>query len=99
VTLASHGGEALTVLRAEATRPCLIILDLMMPVMDGWAFRAEVLKDAAVASIPIVILSGDAHVKDKARELDCAGALGKPISLSALLELVQRFCPPPPSPT
>jgi CheY-like chemotaxis protein len=93
VEVAGNGAEALEVLRRKgAHRPCLIILDLMMPIMNGWDFRAALLKDDGLASIPIVVLSGDAHVKDKATELGCAGSVGKPISLAKLLELVERFC-------
>src|SRR4051794_9605743 len=57
VSTASNGEEALEKLRSHP-RPDLILLDLMMPVMDGWDFRRKLTTEAAWASIPIVILSG-----------------------------------------
>ena len=94
VVLAQNGAEALASLRTQVERPCLIILDLMMPVMDGWTFRSEMRKDQALASIPVIVLSGDAHVKERAAELGCVGAVGKPISVAKLFELVEHFCCP-----
>src|SRR4051812_17571750 len=55
---ASNGEEALDVLRTTPRRPCLILLDLMMPRMDGWAFRAAQRRDPALASIPVVVVTG-----------------------------------------
>jgi len=53
VRAAENGGAALAALRApDARLPCVILLDLMMPVMDGWAFRAEQLRDPHLAKIP-----------------------------------------------
>ena len=89
---AAHGAEALALLRrAGCPVPRLILLDLMMPVMNGWEFRAELSKDALLASIPIVVLSGDARITGKAAELRAAGALAKPVSITGLLEVVGQF--------
>ena len=60
VSPARNGQEALDMLRSGAVQPRVILLDLMMPVMDGWQFREEQLRDPALASIPVVALS--AHV-------------------------------------
>lgn len=89
---AAHGAEALALLRREShPPPRLILLDLMMPVMNGWELCAELLKDARLASIPVVVLSGDARVAGKAAELHADGALAKPVSIAGLLEVVERF--------
>ncbi len=89
---ASNGNEALEVLRAAPDRPCPILLDLMMPGMDGRTFRAEQLKDPSLAPIPVVLLSAFRDTAETARELDVAGHLPKPVSLDALIKLVGVFC-------
>jgi CheY-like chemotaxis protein len=92
VVLAANGAEAIAYVRRQgALRPRLILLDLMMPVMSGWEFSAELRKDAASATIPVVVLSGDAKVEEKAAGLGAADLLRKPISLDKLFELVGRF--------
>lgn len=89
---AAHGLAALDRLkRDDSEPPSLILLDLMMPVMNGWELRAELLKDARLAAIPVVVLTGDARPKERAAELGAADAVGKPISIEQLLELVERF--------
>jgi CheY-like chemotaxis protein len=90
VLTATDGQQALELLRA-GQRPCLILLDLMMPVMDGWRFRAEQERDAALAEIPVVVLSGDGDAPNKASALHAAEHITKPISLDKLLELVRKY--------
>jgi len=90
VVEAAHGGEALAHLRA--TTFCLILLDLMMPVMNGWQFRAEQLKDPALAAVPVVVVTADNSVAEKAAEVGAAGYLLKPIDFSELLAHVERCC-------
>jgi len=88
VIAARHGQEALEVLRNGGPRPCLILLDLMMPVMDGWQFRDLQSKDPELADIPVVALSahGGLHA------LGAADHLRKPVQLRALMDVVERFC-------
>jgi two-component system chemotaxis response regulator CheY len=57
VASAANGQEALVLLRDAAERPCVIVLDLMMPIMDGWTFLAEQQADEALAAIPVIILT------------------------------------------
>ncbi|HWP34752.1 MAG TPA: response regulator [Thermodesulfobacteriota bacterium] len=89
--VARDGREAIAHLRA-AGLPCLILLDLMMPVMDGWQFRAALRRDSAWAAIPVVVISADGRVSQKAAALDAAACLQKPIDLDLLLETVKRHC-------
>ncbi|HYG76238.1 MAG TPA: response regulator [Planctomycetota bacterium] len=89
IASASNGKEALDVLRNSA-RPGLILLDLMMPVMDGWQFRAEQQQDKRLADIPVVIVSADGRIFQKATAIGAAGYLRKPVELEVLLNTVQR---------
>jgi CheY-like chemotaxis protein len=93
VTGASNGREALAHLRGQ-TRPSLILLDMMMPEMDGWRFRLELKKLPELASIPVVILSAHGNVRDAALALGAADYLRKPLRLDSLLEIAERYCRP-----
>jgi CheY-like chemotaxis protein len=86
-----NGREALDYLRNNP-RPGLILLDLMMPVMDGWQFRAQQQQDPELNQIPVVILSADGNVYQKAATIRAAGYLKKPVELETLLDTVGRHC-------
>lgn len=88
---ASNGVEALEYLRSGAEKPCLILLDLMMPVMDGQTFRAEQRADAALADIPVVVISAYRDVDRWADEL-ATEYLAKPVRLETLLETARKHC-------
>jgi CheY-like chemotaxis protein len=89
---AANGKEALAQLAQG--HPCLMVLDLMMPVMNGWELRAAMLADAALAAIPVVVVSGKGRIPpDEERTLAPAAVLVKPFELTELLDLVARFCP------
>jgi len=89
---AANGREALDILRADPNRPCLILLDMMMPVMDGWQFRALLQQDPELRSIPVVVLTAHAHLPDGG-DVVPMHFLKKPVKLDALLSSVARFCP------
>jgi CheY-like chemotaxis protein len=91
VVEAGHGAEALDQLRS-AVPFCLILLDLFMPVMDGWTFRAEQLRDAALATIPVIVISADASAVRRGRELGAVASMVKPIDFDALLKHVDEYC-------
>ncbi|MCW5851984.1 MAG: response regulator [Anaerolineae bacterium] len=91
VASAANGRVALDKLR-RGTRPCVILLDLMMPVMDGWQFRVEQQKDPALAEIPVVVVSADTQVRQKAASLQAAGYLQKPTEMDVLLATVRQHC-------
>lgn len=85
---AANGQDALAQLRT-GRRPGVIVLDLRMPVMDGWAFRVAQRADPRIARIPVVILSGaDAH---RFQEIEAVAALEKPVSLSQLADCLHRI--------
>lgn len=91
VYTACDGREALARLNSGA-RPSLILLDLMMPRMNGWEFRMEQLRSQELSGIPVAILSGAFDVRVQAALLGVREFLGKPIEVQELLELVGRFC-------
>jgi len=91
VVEAEHGEAALRRLRSSPDF-CLIVLDLFMPVMNGWDFRAEQKADAKLAGIPIVIVTADREAAQHAAELGAIAQLRKPIEFRQLLEYVQRHC-------
>ncbi|GAC1344666.1 MAG: hypothetical protein NVSMB23_19830 [Myxococcales bacterium] len=88
ILMASNGEEALEVLRAE--RPHVILLDLMMPVMDGWQFVAEMDARGLRASA-LLILSADRAVQGHAGSLRASAYLAKPFDLDELLSKVQEL--------
>lgn len=87
----ANGEQAIQHLKSQPT-PCLILLDLMMPVMSGWEFRSQQLRDPEIAAIPVVIISGAGDVQKQAALLNVAEFLTKPIEVSLLLEVVRRHC-------
>lgn len=88
VERAGDGAEALEKLRGREP-PRLILLDLRMPVMDGWQFLTERAKDPAIARIPVVLLSGLPFIPNAPGVADF---LTKPINPARLLDAVARFC-------
>ena len=86
---AAHGQEALAVL--TDWRPDVILLDLMMPVMDGWTFRAEQQKHPEHAEIPVIILSATRDLSQHAERLDAAAAFLKPFDLDELLTTIETI--------
>jgi CheY-like chemotaxis protein len=89
VELASNGKQALERLNG-GVRPRVILLDLMMPVMDGWQFRREQVRDPELARIPVIAVS--AAGRDRIAELGANAYLAKPVDLEQLLERVNYYC-------
>ncbi len=91
VESAANGKLALE--RLDAGSPaCVILLDLMMPVMDGWQFRREQAQHAALANIPVIVVS--AAGADRLKQIDANAYLSKPVDLNELLERVTEYCRP-----
>ena len=87
---ASNGAAALAMLERGVDA---IVLDLMMPVMDGWEFRRRQLASPSVAAIPVIVVSAvDAQRRDWA--VPCAAHLSKPIDVDRLLRTLVELCPP-----
>lgn len=91
VLCAEHGQQALEILRSERQRPRLILLDISMPVMDGFAFRAAQLADPALAAVPVIVMTADGRVEESRKRIGCAHALRKPMEAQDLLALVAAY--------
>jgi len=87
--VAADGSEALDRLRNHAD-PCLILLDLMMPRMNGWQFIGEARREALLGGIPVIAVS--AFRKEEVAAIDAAGYLTKPVELETLLSVIRRYC-------
>jgi CheY-like chemotaxis protein len=92
VATAADGLDALGQLRV-GERPGLILLDLMMPLMDGWQFRQEQLRDPRLADIPVIVCSAAGRVGQRAANLHALAYLDKPIDPMVLLDVVRRSYP------
>jgi CheY-like chemotaxis protein len=89
VATARDGREGLA--QARSFRPTLILLDLMMPTMSGWEFRAAQLRDEALADIPVVVVTALGHDPD----IQVQAVLAKPFRLEDLLARVRDFAGEP----
>jgi CheY-like chemotaxis protein len=87
---ASNGREGLDVTRSE--HPCVILLDLMMPVMDGVEFRQAQVGDPEIRNIPVIVVSARHDARSTASSLGVAGCVGKPIDLEELSATVAETC-------
>lgn len=91
VASASNGERALTWLKTSG-RPNVILLDLMMPVMNGKTFRHEQLQDADIAHVPVVVMSASENLLGLNGEFDGLPRLPKPLEVDDLLDVVGRHC-------
>jgi CheY-like chemotaxis protein len=85
---ATNGKEGLEWLH-QMDLPCLILLDLMMPVMDGWEFAKIKQQDGRIAPIPVVVVSAFENAPETVR---AARYIKKPIKFDALLQVVHQYC-------
>ncbi len=92
VDVAKDGVDALGKLDADP-RPPLILLDMMMPRMDGETFLRALRARPRLADAPVVVISGNAAAREKANALHAAACLVKPFELDELLGLVRRLTP------
>ena len=91
VACARHGLEALGRLRG-GVRPSVILLDLMMPIMNGWQFRYEQRQDSDLSKIPVVVVSAKSDSQQHAAWLEADGYISKPIDLDLLFTILSRYC-------
>jgi CheY-like chemotaxis protein len=90
VRTAANGQIALDALQVDS-RLCVILLDLMMPVMNGWQFRQAQVRDPALSGIPVVVVTA-AGGKDDIPAIDAAGWLSKPVDFDQLLATIAPLC-------
>jgi CheY-like chemotaxis protein len=83
--MASNGAEALDVLETAGELPGVILLDMLMPIMNGWQFRRAQLKDARFSSIPVVVLTGGMFAEEAAESMRVSAWLTKPADADSLL--------------
>jgi CheY-like chemotaxis protein len=86
---AVNGQEALDVLSAEIDQPCLVLLDMMMPVMDGQAFLQSLDATHRAAALPIIIVSA---VASEGGVQGTRGFVKKPVGADVLINLVREYC-------
>ncbi len=89
---AENGQIALDLLNNSEKLPGLIIVDLMMPIMDGYEFRNHQLKNEKFSSIPTVLFSADGQLPHKAQAAGITEFIRKPIDLDDLYSLVKKYC-------
>lgn len=89
VLLASNGRDALDKLK-ERPRPCVILLDLMMPVMNGWEFREALRAEPALRDVPVIVVS--ALNQELAEHVGASAYLPKPIDIDRMLDIVAEHC-------
>jgi two-component system alkaline phosphatase synthesis response regulator PhoP len=97
VVCAADGHEALRLLRAQNDPPCLVLLDLMMPGMNGWHLLEIIARDRDLQGIPVVTMSAHvrAHQERLGMSLPEGDFLEKPIELGTLLSIVEQHCSRP----
>jgi CheY-like chemotaxis protein len=92
VQTAVNGAEALEKIRED--KPAAVLLDLMMPVMDGWEFLRVCRKEMKCVHLPIVVMSAARDASDVADELGAQAFLPKPFELDTILSVVGQVVPP-----
>jgi len=91
VETAANGREALYALH-EGLRPSLILMDLMMPVMNGFEFREQQLRTPEIADIPVIAYSGVINASHAAHQLRAAAYLENPEDIERVIALVKQHC-------
>src|SRR5918911_1044782 len=92
VDLAAHGREALEAMRAS--RPSTVVLDLMMPVMDGFSFMQACHLEQLCDGVPIVVISAVHEALDQIRDMPVQACIAKPFDLEELVRTVGQFVRP-----
>lgn len=90
--VAENGRKALDYLLRTEELPCLILLDIMMPVMDGVEFAAELKKDPRLCHIRVVVMTADARIEARRHQIRAEAFIRKPLDIVVMLNTVQRLC-------
>lgn len=93
VESACNGVDAIAKLKSVEKLPQLIVLDLMMPDMDGAQFRKHQLSEPLWSDIPVVIMSADSRIQEKARDMKVEHYLKKPVDIDAIMQMVEKCIP------
>lgn len=89
---AYNGEQALQILRSMTTPPSFILLDIMMPVMDGFEFREHQMSDPQLARIPVVVMTADGSAQEKVMHLGVRAVIQKPIQdLGRFFEMIAPY--------
>lgn len=91
VMVAENGRVGIDKLKIAEKLPDLILLDVLMPVLDGFGFRQEQLNDPRLAHIPIVVLSASHNITDLAHKMRAKAYLKKPIEIEDLMTAIEEF--------
>jgi CheY-like chemotaxis protein len=92
VALATDGQRALEALRGAENLPDLILLDLMMPVMNGWQFRRAQLDDPQLAAVPVIVLTASWASDSQLSQLKAAALFRKPVDAGILVRKINSIC-------
>lgn len=92
VDQAANGQEALDVLHSADPLPALILLDLMMPVMDGYEFRIKQEAEPRLAGIPVVVMTADGDISARRSSIRAREYLKKPVDINRLLSIARSAC-------
>lgn len=98
VVTAASGAAALAAL-ANVGHPAVVLLDLMMPDMNGGELLAALRANAVWSTLPVILVSGDTAIEQRARDLHASGSLAKPIQLESLLGVLEKWGTPHAQPT
>jgi CheY-like chemotaxis protein len=91
VVTAENGAEGLAQLRG-IREPCVVLLDLLMPVMNGWEFRTRQLADPRLSQVPVIVMTATTNIPEAKIQADAF--LQKPVDLDLLLETVSQHALP-----
>jgi CheY-like chemotaxis protein len=94
VLTAANGRQALEVLEKAPRPPGLVLLDMMMPVLDGAGFLRELHARPAGREIPVVVFSASAGAREESEQLGAQAYLRKPVDVETLLATVEKYARP-----
>ena len=92
VVYAENGQVGLDKLSKFTSLPNLILLDLMMPIKDGFQFCLEKDSNPKISHLPVVVMSADGHIRENQQRVDAHAYLRKPLDIYEIIDIVQKYC-------
>ena len=92
VLFAENGQVGLDKLSESSSLPNLILLDLMMPVKDGFQFCAEKDANPKIAHLPVIIMSADGHIRENQQRVNATAYLKKPLDIYEIINVLEKYC-------